>query len=170
MKQTKSPVQSAPSFPRRLGQFVLNILPIGCAYFLIELAAFIFLKPTDSSTLYFGALWSLLLASLILLLPRKAGRITFGISYYILSGWFLAQWAYYQVFGKLMWISTAFFASEGSDYLGDIIDIIPTMWWICAGVLIVAGVVVIWKFGKPAFRLPGRLFYLIVTAATVIGL
>ena len=69
-----------------------------------------------------------------------------------------------------MWISTAFFASEGSDYLGDIIDIIPTMWWICAGVLIVAGVVVIWKFGKPAFRLPGRLFYLIVTAATVIGL
>ena len=57
----------------------------------VELFAWLILLPWEWSPLLFGFLWSLLLGTFCVFLPRKAGRIVFGILYYLATFWTLAQ-------------------------------------------------------------------------------
>ena len=170
MKQVTFPAQRTLSALTHVGRFFWNLLPVAGAYFLIEFAGFLLLKPIGLSSLAFAALWSLLLASLVLLLPRKASRIVFGISFFLLGGWTMGQCGYHQVFGKMMWLSTLFFADEGAVFLGDTLGGFPALWWICCAGLILLGVLLLWKYPKTFPKLPGRLPYLGVAAASVITL
>jgi hypothetical protein len=153
-----------------VGRFFLNFLPIAGAYFLIEYAGFLLLKPTGTTSLQFAALWSCLLASLILLLPRKAGRIVFGISFYVLGAWTMGQCGNHQVFGKMMWLTSLFFADEGAVFLGDTLIGFPALWWFCCGGLLLLGALLLWKFPKTFSHLLCRLPYLGVTAAMIVSL
>jgi hypothetical protein len=170
MKQFTLAKKSLPHSFIHVGRFFLNLLPIAGAYFLIEFAGFLLLKPTGTSSLYFAALWSCLLASLILLLPRKVGRIVFGVSFYVLGAWTMGQCGNYQVFGKMMWLTSLFFADEGAVFLGDTLIGFPALWWISCGGLILLGALLLWKFPKTFPRLVCRLPYLAVTAAMVVSL
>ena len=62
--------------------------------------------------------WAICWTALLTLLPRRAGRIVFGISYYILTIYALVETGYYLLFGEMLWLSDFRYASEGSDYLG----------------------------------------------------
>ena len=155
---------------RKAGPFFLNLLPVAGAYFLIELAGFFLLKPEGLSSLCFAAFWSVLLASLILLLPRTAGRIVFAVSFFALGAWTMGQCGYNQVFGKMMWLTTLFFADEGAKFLGDTLSGFPVLWWFSCAALIVLGGFVIWKFPKPYSRFVHRLPYLGLTAVAVVSL
>ncbi len=170
MKQTTSPARKANAVLADVGRFFLYLLPVAWAYFMIELCCYRLLKPAEASSLIFGALWAFLLASLILLLPKKAGRITFGITYYVMTGWSIAQCGYYQMFGKLMWLTTIFFADEGAVYIGDVLSSFSALWWISLALLVLIGALVIWMFPKGLPKFIVRLPYLAVTAAMIIGL
>ena len=171
MKHISFPKQKVLSGLKNIGRLFLNLLPIAGAYFLIEFAGCLLLEPAGMSSLSFAAAWSLLLASLILLLPRKASRIVFGISFYLLGAWTMGQCGYHQVFGKMMWLSTLFFADEGAVFIGDTLAGFPALWWACCAGLILLGALLVWKYPKTCpTRLPVRLSYLGITAAAIVTL
>ena len=153
-----------------LGKFFLHLLILAGSFYGIELLAWLLLEPVPLSGLVFGGFWALILAGLILLLPRKAGRIVFGILYYILLLWTLAQAGYYQVFGKLMWISTVSYAGEGAAFLGDVISGFPVLWWLGGVLMLGFGVLVLWKFPHPLPRFILRLPYLLFITIGICGL
>ena len=141
-----------------IGIFFLLLVAFALPFFLIEAFVFILLQPAEGSALAFAALWALLFSSLLLLLPRKASRIVFGICYYVLLIWAVAQAGYYQVFGKLMWLSTIAYAGEGATFLSDVLSAFPFLWWMGTAVMLVLGGLIIWKYPRTyphfMFRLP----------------
>lgn len=126
-------------FVHCIGRFFLRLLPLFALYFSVEAVPFLLIGAGSVFPLAFGAVWALMLASLCLALPRKAGRIVFGVSYYLFLLWSLAQVGYYQVFGKLMWFSTVGYAGEGAVFLGDVLLKFPPLWWILGILLLAAG-------------------------------
>lgn len=156
--------------PFSVRHFLLNMLYLGSAYFLVELLAFVLLGSDDLLCLAFGLIWSVLLASLVLLLPRKVGRWVFGITYYIFTLWTIAQAGYFQVFDKMMWISAILYAGEGAVFLGDVLRSFTPIWWITSVLMLVIGYVFIRFYprntGKILFRLP----YLLLAAVMIVGL
>ncbi len=113
------------------GQFIT----LASAYFLVELFSFFLLGPKTLFPLVFGLFWSLLLTSLLLLLPQKAGRILFAVTWCLYFLWAMTQAGYYHVFGKLMWLSTLLYAGEGAQFIGDVLIGFPLVWWLL-GILI----------------------------------
>ena len=152
---------------RKAGGFLLRFLCPAAAFFFVELLAFILLDPESGYPLLFGGLWAILLTAICLALPRKAGRITFGILYYAALLWTMAQAGYYAVFGKLMWLSTVSYAGEGAIFLGDVISAFPWKWWVASAVLLALGVVLLKWYPKET----GKWFlHLLIAVATVAGL
>ena len=152
------------------GRFLLQILLLTAAYFMIELLAAWILMPESLSGLAFGVFWALCLSAICLLLPGIAGRIFFGVTYYVSLLWTLAQTGYYKVFGRMMWLSDIFYAGEGAGFLDDVLGGFPAIWWIGAVVLLGLGVLVLFHFPsiKPGFS--QRIPLLITVAVSVIAL
>ena len=151
-------------------QYFTDFLMLFAAFFLVELLAFLLLKPEDYSGLAFGALWAAMLTGFLLFLPRKAGRIVFGIVYYFILLWTLAQAGYYQVFDKMMWFSTIGYAGEGATFLGDVLYYFPFRWWASLLVMLGIGVVVIRFFPAPSAKYLFRVPYVVCSIACIIGL
>ncbi len=159
------------SLLEKIGMGTVRYLLFFVMFFAVEVYAYILLDPSDLMSLAFGACWSAILASIVYALPRLAGRIVFGILYFVLGIWTVAQVGYYQVFGdKLMWITTAFFAGEGAEFLGDVLASFSALWWILSILLILGGVAVIVWFPKPMKRLYSRLFLLIPVLVGILGI
>lgn len=97
--------------------------------------------------LAFGVVWAVLLSGIVYMLPRKAGRILYGIFYFLFLIYAIAQTGFFLMFSEMLWFSDFRYASEGSDYL-DVLLSYPLSWWLSIPVLIAVGVVVLWKFPK----------------------
>ncbi len=136
-----------------------RLLMFAVAYFIVELFALLILRPETPVGLLFALCWSILFASVTCMLPKLAGRIFFGITYYFAALWALAQTGYYQVFNRMMWLSDIFYAGEGAGWFGDVLKSFVPLWWLGGAVMIALGVVLIWKFPAPQkgiwLRLPG---------------
>lgn len=130
--------------PRLWGRIILTAL----SYFLIECLGALLMKAQDPMVLVFGALWAGLLTAIVWALPRLAGRIVYGFSYFTMLIWMMAQTGYYELFRKMMWLSDIFFAGEGADYLGSVLAGFPALWWIGGLLLIGLGVIIIWLMPK----------------------
>ena len=126
----------------------LRYFLITASFFLIEILAFFLLKPDGNSSLVFGLLWSLSLSCIIFLLPRKAARIAYGILYFAFLLWTLAQAGYFQVFDKMMWLSTIAYAGEGATFIGDVLYYFPLKWWLSMILMIALGVLILKYFPK----------------------
>ena len=129
---------------------VCRCLMLLAAFFAIELFAYLLLKPQDPLVLVFGLLWAMLIASLLYAIPRKVSRIVFGVVYYVIGLWSVAQIGYYQIFGKLMWITSSRFAGEGAEFLGGLLSNFTALFWIGSLLLIGIGVLVIVFYPKTA--------------------
>ncbi len=151
-------------------RYFVDFLLLASAFFLIELLAFLLLKPADATGLLFGAVWSVMLAGFLLCLPRKAARIGFGILYFVFLLWALAQAGYYQVFDKMMWLSTIGYAGEGAVFLGDVISYFPVLWWMGLLLMIGIGVALLRFFPKAPGKLLFRLPYLFAGSVILISL
>ncbi len=145
-------------------------VPLGCSYFLVEVLAAAILRPEEMNGLLFAAFWALFLGGAAALLPRLAGRIFYGITYYFFLLWTLAQLGYQSVFGRMMWLSDMLYVGEGADYIGDVLSSFPPLWWIGGVLLLILGAVVIVKFPKREERFVRRLPALVVAAVAVAGL
>lgn len=166
IRTVKQWVSSLPPVVKYL--FVLAIL--WAALFLIELLCFCLLQPQSRIGLGFGFLWAGLLASLILCLPRKASRIVFGLFYFTMLLWALAQSGYYLVFDKMMWLSTIAYAGEGAVFLKDVLMGFPPLWWLGLVIMVVLGVLLLWKFPRTPKGFRTRLLFLLSGAACLAGL
>lgn len=143
------------------------------SFFLTEVFAFFFLSLNGAFEwdqlwpLAFGALWAALLGSLLFLLPRKIGRIGFGITFLLALVYAGFQTGYYVLFSEMMWLSDFRYASEGADY-ADVLLTYPVGWWLGLMGLIALGGVLVWKFpwqeGTPGRKLAAGL---LATAAAV---
>jgi len=129
--------------------YLKKLLPLALAYFLVECLCAVLVQPKELYAFAFGGAWALLLASVVLLLPKLAGRIVFGVTYYFSLLWTLAQTGYYSVFGKMMWLKDIFFLGEGAGYFGDVLFGFSPLWWIGGILLLGLGGVLIWKFPTP---------------------
>lgn len=153
-----------------MGKFCRKLLPLAGSYFLVEVLAAAVLLPEELNGLLFGVLWSFVLAGVAVVLPRLAGRIFFGITYFFSLVWTLAQIGYCSVFDRMMWLSDIFYAGEGAVFIGDVLASFPPLWWIGGILLLALGVFLIIRFPdhgkKLRFRLPG----LAISALAVVGL
>ena len=145
--------------------YLRKIFMLTIPYFLVELLAFLTLFPENAYSLAFGACWAVLLSALCLLLPRLAGRIFFGITYYFMLLWTLAQIGYHSIFTRMLWLSEMFYAGEGADYITDVLSAFPFLWWLGGLLLLTAGGLVIWKFPKGKWRLYSRFPYFAVAVS-----
>ena len=134
----------------------LKMAGVVLSYFLVECYAYLLLQPGDLMPLAFGGAWALLLGTLVLLLPKTAGRIAYGVSYYVIAGWTIGQTGYYQTFGKMMWLTDMLYLDEGAVFLGDVLRGFSAAWWAGAAALLGLGAVLIvfwphWRKGAKSW-------------------
>ena len=168
MKQFLSRIQNflkTPTF-----NSILGFITVFAAFFCIELLVFCIVRPSDFTGFAFGCLWSALFTGIVLFLPKLAGRIVFGLLYFPLLLWAMAQTGYYQVFGNLMWLSTTSLAGEGTAFLGDVLSGFSSLWW-CGSILLLGiGAAVIWLFPEPPATWKQRIPCLICSGICMISL
>ena len=135
------------------------LLPL--SYFFIELFAFFFLSLDSGAfsaaqlwPLAFGALWAILLSGLLRILPVKAARVGYAVSYLFMLVYAGFQTGYHILFSEMMWLSDFLYASEGAAY-ADVLLTYPLGWWLGLPGLIVLGVLLVWKFPRWE-RKPGK--------------
>ena len=155
---------------RNISDYLCKLFMLAVPYFLIELLAFLTLSPGSGYSLAFGACWALLLSAFSLFLPRLAGRIFFGVTYYFMLLWTLAQIGYHSIFTRMLWLSEMFYAGEGADYLTDVLSAFPLLWWLGGVLLLTAGGLLIWKFPKEQWKFQSRFPYLVTAVAVTVFL
>lgn len=154
-------------FGTQTGLFVLRLTVLVAAYFLVEVFALLLIKPTEYTCLLFGICWSLLLSSVSLMLPRLAGRIFFGVTYFFSALWTVAQTGYNIFFNRMMWLRDMFYAGEGADYLSSVLAGFSWLWWVGLVLLVAIGVALIWKFPKQSGKIFARSPYVLLIAASI---
>lgn len=151
MSQIEDSVPSSPAEPpkpQKRRHIWPRVLLLASSYFLVEVFATALLQPESLLNLGFGFLWAWLLTAVTLALPPLWGRIFYGVTYYAITAWTLAQTGYYQLFRKLMWVSDIFYAQEGSDYFGDVLKAFPALWWFGGLFLLMLGALCIVKLPR----------------------
>lgn len=122
----------------------LWVIPV--AYFLVEVFAFAFLSGEGNYwPLTFGGIWALLLTGIVLALPSLAGRIFFGVTYFLAAAYAAVQTGYYILFRQMMWVVEFRYASEGSEFFSVLLQY-PIGWWLFLMVLLGLGVILVIKF------------------------
>ncbi len=131
----------------------LPFFSIPIAFFMVEVFAFSFLSAQGGSywPLAFGLLWAGIFTGIVRALPYLAGRIFFGISYFLAVAYSAVQTGYYILFREMMWITEFRYASEGSEFFNVLLQY-PLFWWLFLAALIAQGVMILWKFPD---RMPG---------------
>lgn len=115
--------------------------------------------------LWFSAAWALLLAGFVLLLPRIAARIVFGILYFVSMFYAVAQSGYYLIFGKLMWLTDIRYASEGAEFAGSAFAFLSRGFYISIVLMTLIGIVAILLIPGGKRRWVTRVFSLLAIIA-----
>ncbi len=155
---------------RGLSVLIAESICLVLSLFLIEVLALLLLQPTELWGLLFGGMWAILLTGLCLSLPRLWGRILFAVSYFAMLAWTVAQAGYYQVFGKLMWMSSISFAGEGATFLSDVISKFPPLLWIGGVVLLAVGILLLKFFPRMPKGFLSRIPCLVLSVAATVTL
>lgn len=132
----------------------IHFLFLPLSFFLVEVFAFLFLSLNTEAfrlaqlwPLAFGALWAAILSGFVRLFPAKAGRVVYGILYFVAAIYAAVQTGYFYLFSEMMWLSDFRYASEGSDYFSVLLSY-PIGWWLGLAVLAVQGIVILVKFPR----------------------
>ena len=155
---------------KKAAAYLEQLLLVAVAYLMIEWLAARILQPETLAPFAFTACWAVGLAAITLLLPRLAGRIFFGITYYFFLLWTLAQTGYCRMFNRMMWLTDIFYASEGAGFFDDVLAAFPAIWWIGGCLLIALGAVLIWKFPKAKMGIYRKLPYICATVLAFVML
>lgn len=132
----------------------IHFLFLPLSFFLVEVFAFLFLSLNTEEfrlaqlwPLAFGALWAAILSGFVRLFPAKAGRVVYGILYFVAAIYAAVQTGYFYLFSEMMWLSDFRYASEGSDYFSVLLSY-PIGWWLGLAALAVQGIVILVKFPR----------------------
>lgn len=73
----------------------------------------------------FTLLWAVLLAALVTVIPsRRAGRIVYGVIYYVCMVYAVVQYGAYLILGRFLYLSDFLYAGEGADYASWVISLL----------------------------------------------
>ena len=127
----------------------LPLILLPGSFLAVELVGWLFLKEGTEGPwpLAFGALWALILTGVIRALPRKAGRILYGVVYFLFAAYTVVQTGYFHLFGSMMWVSEFLYVSEGSEFFSVLLQY-PISWWLCVAGLLGLGILTVWKFPR----------------------
>ena len=132
----------------------IHFLFLPLSFFLVEVFAFLFLSLNTEELrlaqlwpLAFGALWAAILSGFVRLFPAKAGRVVYGILYFVAAIYAAVQTGYFYLFSEMMWLSDFRYASEGSDYFSVLLSY-PIGWWLGLAALAVQGIVILVQFPR----------------------
>ena len=132
----------------------IHFLFLPLSFFLVEVFAFFFLSLNTEEfrlaqfwPLAFGALWAAILSGFVRLFPAKAGRVVYGILYFVAAIYAAVQTGYFYLFSEMMWLSDFRYASEGSDYFSVLLSY-PIGWWLGLAALAVQGITILVKFPR----------------------
>ena len=132
----------------------IHFLFLPLSFFLVEVFAFLFLSLNTEEfrlaqlwPLAFGALWAAILSGFVRLFPAKAGRVVYGILYFVAAIYAAVQTGYFYLFSEMMWLSDFRYASEGSDYFSVLLSY-PIGWWLGLAALAVQGIMILVKFPR----------------------
>lgn len=125
------------------------------SYYGVEIYAHRYLCAAAETPLTFGFAWALLLAAVVYLLPRRAGKLVYGLTYFPFACYAVGQCGYYAIFGRMMWLTDILYASEGGDYLGDVLGLFSKGFYFATALLLLLGIVGVFLVG--AGRRPERL-------------
>ena len=169
MKQSQ-PCTDQPSAVTGRTGWRMPFFTIPVAFFLVEVFGLAFLQGQTVNwwPLAFGALWAVILTGLVRILPTLAGRILFGISYFLAVGYTAAQTGYYLLFREMMWISDFRYASEGSEFFSVLLQY-PLTWYLFLLGLIGLGVLLVWKFPARKRAIWPRAVVVVTAAAAICG-
>lgn len=161
--------KSESSIPTRGLPFWCRIAAVPLSYFLVEAFAALLLKPSTGLPLAFGLCWAAIFSAVTLSLPRLAGRIFYGITYFFMVCWTIAQTGFEQMFSKLMWLTDIRYAAEGAGYINVLLGF-SLVWWISIPVFITLGVLVIrrmpqWSKGPWSYSMCG-----LTASCSILGL
>ena len=115
--------------------------------------------------LAFSVVWAVLLTAVVLLFPRRGGKIVFGVLYFVLMAYAIAQAGYYQIFGKMMWLTDIRYASEGAEFANSVFDFLSKGFYISIVLMIAIGVVGV-KLVPPTRR---RWYHRVTCAAIIVA-
>ena len=166
------PVGKYEKVRKRSVQAPVALVPL--AFFLLELFAYSYLQPAPADQpqhwpLIFGLFWGVLLSGLLCLLPRKAGRVGFGLLYGAGLVYTVGQTGYYQLFSEMMWLSEFRYAAEGKDYL-DVLLNYPAGWFVWVFLLLALGIVLLWKYPRLRYPVATRAACCVLAVMAVLGL
>lgn len=120
--------------------------------------------------LLFSAVWAVLLTAVVLLFPPRGGRVVYGLIYYVMMVYAVAQAGYYQIFGKMMWLTDIRYAGEGAEFAGSVFAFLTRGFYISIGMMLVIGAVGIALIPPGRRRWPHRAACAAVIAAACGGL
>ncbi len=149
---------------KQIWRFILQLFLLTLAYFSAELIVALFVETKTWLPYAFGFLWSLLLAAISMLLPRKIGRIFFLATFFLSSVYALVQAAHFDMFRKLTFFTSVFYVGEGAKFWLDILRSFPLLWWPC--VITVIAILVLGTLFFP--KRPKKWRYSIITAVTAL--
>ena len=157
------------------GERALPYLLIPLSFFFIEVFCFFFLSLDPESfdkeqlwPLAFGFFWAVLLSGLIRICSSTAGRVLYGVSYFLAAVYAGFQTGYYVLFSQMMWLSDFRYASEGADYASVLLSY-PLGWWLGIIGMVVLGVMLLRFFPRwqPDWRV--KAVSAVLAAAGIVG-
>ena len=148
----------------------IRVVAVLLSYFLVEYYAYLQLQPEDLMVLAFGGVWAVLLTALVLCLPKRAGRIVYGISYFLITAWTMGQTGYYQTFDKLMWLTDMLYVDEGAVFFWDVLVNFSALWWFGGLALLGLGAAVILFWPDWNKRTGTRIGCITIAGAAIAGL
>lgn len=129
---------------------ILGILWVPLSFFAVELYIRAFITDAGSYGWRFSALWSLIFAAGLLMLPKKAGRVLYGIGYLVLAGFAIGEMACKNILHHMIWIADSVHLTEGAEYGGTIRAGLDLRFWCFSILLLLVGVLGVWLF--PRYR------------------
>lgn len=102
-------------------------------------------KTFHPANLLFTVLWSLFFCSVIIVLPRRAGRIVYAVLYLFFLIYGMAQYIYFQIFNKLFSFTVISNLGEGAGYLGASISNVEPIIVMFFLILLAAGIYIFIK-------------------------
>ena len=118
----------------------LGILWVPASFFAVELYIRAFLADAGVYGWKFSALWALIFAAGLLLLPKKPGRVLYGLGYFALAGFAIGEMACKSILHHMIWIADSVHLTEGAEYGGTIRAGLDLRFWCLSILLLLVGV------------------------------
>ncbi len=110
------------------------------SFFAAEIFLYAFTGVSGWCSLVFSAAWAAIFSGVLFLLPYRLARFLFTLLYELSAVYAIIQAGYFQIFGKLMWISDLAYLRDGAEFAGSVFTYLPPGFVPAAVVLLLWGI------------------------------